>query len=104
MRAGCRGPAWRTFLAPLSGIGTIASASWAARLQEVLLWIAFAYFVGSGVLIAGYLVLALAPDRSWPGWLLAAMVFGTGLPYCLWQESDATHEEGPSPLGDQIRR
>ena len=65
----------------LSGIGTITSASWAVRLQTVLLWIAFTYFAGSGVLIAGYVILALGSDRSSLGWLIAAMVLGTALPF-----------------------
>lgn len=72
--------AWATS-GMLSGIGTIASTSWAARLQKVLLWIAFAYFAGSGVLIAVHVVLVLDPSRWLLGWLVAAMVFGTALPF-----------------------
>ena len=64
----------------ISGIGRIAGATWAVRLQIVLSWIAFAAFAVPGIVMLVYAFRGLA------GYLfaIAVMVFLTGSPFLIY--------------------
>jgi hypothetical protein len=68
----------------ISGIGKIAKARWASRLQIVLSWIAFIYCAVFGVLIAGYALVGTLKQKT-GAWVIgigmAVGVFLTGLPF-----------------------
>lgn len=72
--------AWAT-CGMVSGIGQIASASWAPRIQTVLSWLAFAYFTVCAVLLVTYSILSLFKANTsalWFGFPVAMGVFLTG--------------------------
>lgn len=69
-------------LGMISGVGSFLRATWASRIQVLLVWIAVAYFSISGLLIVSYLVSAFInggvanPIHSWA---IAALVLVVGL-------------------------
>ena len=74
--------AWSA-LGVVSGMGNIAGALWAVRLQVILCWIAFAAFAVAGVVMIFY---ALQRSGSVAVALLAiaAGVFLTGIPFLIY--------------------
>jgi hypothetical protein len=67
----------------ISGIGRIAGASWAVRLQIILSWIAFAAFAVPGIVM---LVYTLRSPAGYFGYLfaIAVMVVLTGIPFLIY--------------------
>jgi hypothetical protein len=65
----------------VSGIGRIAGASWAVRLQSILCWVAFAAFAVPGVALLGY---SIKNSAGLDGLALAVGVFSTGMPFLIY--------------------
>lgn len=71
---------WTAF-GVISGVGRIAGASWAVRVQIILCWIAFAAFAVPGVVMIAYVV----RDRdSYFLFPIPAMVVSTGIPFLIY--------------------
>ena len=79
---------WSVF-GVISGIGTIAGASWAVRVQTVLVWIVYAAFAVFGVAIVFYGVRITVG----PLWAIAAVLFLTGIVYAMRRQSGGTEME-----------
>ena len=71
---------WSAF-GVIYGIGRIAGASWAVRVQIILCWIAFAGFAVPGVVTVAYVV--RDPD-SYFLFPIPAMVVATGIPFLIY--------------------
>jgi len=68
----------------VAGIGRITGVSWARRLQMVLSLIAFAYFSVCGILMLGYLFVAIFNQKigEWSTFLVVSVgVIITGVPF-----------------------
>lgn len=84
----------------VAGITRMASVSWAGPLQVVLLWIAFAYFCASAVLIAvSSILLLFKPEtRAWGfGLSIAVGVFLTGVPFLYFAKKRKVREDRGLP-------
>ena len=70
----------------VAGVAHAVGASWAGRVLVVLSWLGFAYFAGSGGLMAGYGVRAVLSEGDPGSWLVFVVAVGVaafGLPFLL---------------------
>lgn len=68
----------------IAGIGRITGASWARRLQMLLSLVGFAYFLVSGVMLMGYLLMAIFNHKigKWSTYLMISVgIIFTGVPF-----------------------